>query len=338
MYKKWIIGVAVCVALTAGWLTLSKNEAAPSDYIIGPEVVVSLQDVTSVVKKGVRPEMSLQVPATEFIDTSEEGIVTVRTLVLFRQLQVLFNDSVDMEDHFLKVFTWLKAWYPEALAERIFAVYRDYTLCEKDLAVVYQGWGNPNTPEGVLDMLRAVQDFRRERLGVETADLLYGADVKSREYRVRKGSVIQDGGLYGAEKEARIARLNEEMWGDAVLSPDLMKNSYNRYQEKVSLYARDLSELETEGEKAELVHAFRQGFFSAEVVEKLEEVDAQIKAEKGNEAAYFQAEEGILQSSELGPDEKSEALKALQSQYFGKEAEAFRRRETKRKALEALAG
>jgi len=331
MKKKWMIGAVMCAALLMGWLVYDKNEAVTAGFIIGPDVPVSITDTHPSPEK-----QGLQDTTEGLISTSGERIITPRTLSLFKKLQGLFKDTTDMEDHFSKVSAWLKTWYPEEVAEQIMALYREYIACERELASAYQEWGTPTTTEEILSALRAVQDFRRERLGDETADLLYGGDVKSREYRVRKGAVVKDPDLYGAEKEAHIARLNEEMWGDAALSPDLLKNSYNQYQEKLSVYERDLSEMESEDEKNELITSFREAFFSPEVVEKLEQIDSQIDEDSANEAAYVKEEEKILASHDLTPDEKDDAINTLQDQFFGEEADAFRRRETKRKALEAL--
>lgn len=336
MKKKWVIGVAVvCATVATGWMLFGRDGAAPTPYIIGPEVPVKFSDAASAFLVDAVPDANG--PTTERIGASPNDIASGRTLALFKKLQLLFNESTDLDDHFSKVATWLHAFYPEEEAQKIMALYREYLTCEKDLAAEYLTWGTPTTPEEIIDMLRAVQEFRRERLGAKTADLLYGVDVKSREYRVRKGAVIQDSDLYGAEKEARIARLNEEMWGDAELSPDLMKNNYNRYQEKLALYSRDLSEATSDENKAGMISAFRQTYFSPDVVEKLEEVDARIETESENEAAYFKQEGTLRASKKLSPDEKAKAIAELQNRFFGEGADAFRRLEAKRIALEKMA-
>ena len=66
----------------------------------------------------------------------------------------------------------------------------------------------------------------------------------------------------------------------------------------------------------------------------MHEVDKQITREKQNMERYRAAEQNILNLSDIPQEEKNKRIKSLQDEFFGKEAEAFRRREAMRKGLE----
>lgn len=106
-------------------------------------------------------------------------------------------------------------------------------------------------------------------------------------------------------------------------------NPYNRYQLKLLLYQKDLSEM---GEKARAlkIQEFRKECFSKEQIKRLSEVDDRIAKEKQNMERYRAAEQKILDLKDMPQEEKNKRIKSLQDKFFGKEAEAFRRREAMR--------
>ena len=55
--------------------------------------------------------------------------------------------------------------------------------------------------------------------------------------------------MFGFEKERRLAILNEMMWGSETMPYEDNLTSYARYQEKLNLYGRDLSEARSGSEK-----------------------------------------------------------------------------------------
>jgi lipase chaperone LimK len=66
----------------------------------------------------------------------------------------------------------------------------------------------------------------------------------------------------------------------------------------------------------------------------LREVDDQIAKEKEKMERYRAAEKEILDSINITKEEKDKRIKALQEKFFGKDAEAFRRREIIYKGVE----
>ncbi|MFP4474592.1 MAG: lipase secretion chaperone [Desulfatibacillaceae bacterium] len=261
-------------------------------------------------------------------------VVDSYTLKYFKHLQSMFEDSRDLEGHLQEVKAYLLSQFPREEAARLFEIYEKYLRTEMELAQQQRNWGAPQSAEDVVAMLRRIQEFRREKLGRELADALYGADVKAREYAVRRGSIVGDDTLYGAEKEEMIGRLNEDMWGDEAEAVNTYPKPYNQYREKLEMYKKDLEELPGEALREERIREFREQYFEPEVVERLEDVDRQIAQEDDLEQQYREKEQEILADQEMPEEQKQEAVQRLQEQTFGDQAEAFRRREAMRQDLE----
>ncbi len=72
----------------------------------------------------------------------------------------------------------------------------------------------------------------------------------------------------------------------------------------------------------------------ARLHKKLRETDDQIAREKEKLERYRAAEKRILNVKNITQQEKEKKIRLLQDEFFGKEAEAFRRREAIRKGAE----
>ena len=123
------------------------------------------------------------------------------------------------------------------------------------------------------------------------------------------------------------------MWDGEVISMVEDRNPHNRYHFKMQLYEKDISEMDEKARKYK-VEEFRKEFFSKEQIKRLNEVDDQITKEKQDMERYRVAEQKILDLRDMPQEEKNKRIKSLQDEFFGKEAEAFRRREAMRKGLE----
>jgi lipase chaperone LimK len=257
-----------------------------------------------------------------------DGTATEKTLELFRFLQQRFavKSIHELDEHFNKVKGYLAARFNDSDASRLFEMYKKYMECVIELGNNPKYRAKTLDPKPLLVLLYKGQNFRRNRLGKETADRLFGMDVKEREYLLRRSLIIGDNSLYGKDKESRLQRLKYDMWDDEVISIGEDNNPYNQYQLKLLVYQKDLSELDEEKRKIKIAE-FRKEFFSAEQVRRLREADEQIAKEKENMERYRAAEKKILDSGNLTKEEKDKRIKALQDKFFGKEAKAFRRRE-----------
>jgi lipase chaperone LimK len=205
-----------------------------------------------------------------------------------------------------------------------------------DLLEEYKHFSGVQTPEEAIDMLKQIQAFRRQRLGQELADRLFGTDVKAKEYAFRRAAIVRDNTLYGREKEERLAELNKDMWGDESAAVDAHRNAYNQYQETLQIYQKDLDEAASEAARQKKLRQLREEHFSPEVVAKFEEIDQQMDEAAEREKTYREQAGAIESNEALSEAEKEKRIRNLQSEVFGEDAAAFRRREAIRKGREEM--
>ncbi len=261
--------------------------------------------------------------------------VTPEALGLFRALERQFavQSLTELDGHYEQVRQDLFARFPKPDAQRLFEYYRRYLDCQ--IIVVNDSRFETTSlePKELLLQLYQIQSFRREKLGRETADALFGQEVKEHEYLLRRLIVIGDSGLYGKEKELKLHKLKSDMWGKMAVSLGEDQEPYNLYELKLQLYARDLAEMD-ENQRKRAIEDFRKYFFSPEQVERLRKADAEVAAEDENLKRYRAEEKKILTASGLSRKQRDQAIQALQDRYFGAEADAFRRREAIQKEPE----
>ena len=264
-----------------------------------------------------------------------DGTATGKTLEFFQFLQQRFavKSINELDEHYNKVRGYLDARFNKTDASRLFEMYKKYMGCVIELGNNPKYRAKTPDPKLLLMLLYKGQSFRRDRLGKETADTLFGMDVKEREYLLRRSLIIGNNTLYGKEKESGLQKLKYDMWNNEVISIGEDSNPYNLYQLKLLLYQKDLAEL-GEGERAPKIQEFRKEFFSKGQIKRLSEVDDRIAKEKEIIERYRAAEQRVLNLKDIRQEEKDKRIKSLQEEFFGKEAEAFRRREAMRKGTD----
>lgn len=293
--------------------------------IIGNNAKVRAQDIHLNLK-------GIQFDNTTIGKFFSSNTITPFTVKFFKFLQRRFRD-MDFEAHLRAVEQYLNASMDPQRAAEMFELYKRFLTYEKSLAETAKGWTSPRTPQEAVKYLRNIQDYRRNFFGNDIADVLFGAQVKHQEYSLRKQAIINEKNLYGADKEKQINKLRQDMWGEDAATIDSTLRPYDNYREKLAVYDKDLGELNETDKKAK-VREYREQYFTSEVVERLEKVDVQLENEKQAEEAYRAKEQKIMSDPNLNQQEKDEKLQELQNELFGEEAEAFRRRETIRKADE----
>jgi len=256
------------------------------------------------------------------------GTVTAEALKLFRFLEQRFaGKSInDLDDHFNKVRQYLYSRFKQQEAQTLFEIYQKYLKCQIEITNNSKYRITTEDPRHILSLLYMAHNLRRDKMGKENADALFGSEVKENEYLLRRAMILGNNTLYGKEKESQLQKLKSDMWGDKAISIGEDNNPYNRYQLKLQLYQKDLSELDENAYKLK-IEEFRKQFFSKDQIRRLHEVDEQIAKEKENVERYRAAEKKILDSKDMTREDKDKQIKALQEKFFGKDAEAFRRRE-----------
>src|SRR6056297_3512674 len=266
-----------------------------------------------------------------------EGLInSYTTLNFFKHLEHKFRESTTLGEHFNAVKEYLLSEFSEKEAKKLFETYKEYLQCEMDLLDEYKGFAGVQSSEEAIEMLKQIQAFRRERLGKELADKLYGTDVKVKEYAFRRAAIVRSDTLYGHEKEERLAELNKDMWGDESAEVDAHRNAYNQYQETLEIYQKDLSEAASEEARQKKLRQLREQHFSPKVVAKFEEIDQQMAETAESEENYRKQAKSIRSDEALSDAEKEKRIQNLQDDVFGEDADTFRRREAIRKGREKI--
>lgn len=263
------------------------------------------------------------------------GSVTADALELFRTLEQKYavNSIEELSRHYERVRRELASRFPQAEAQRLFENYRRYLDCQ--IAIVNDSRFETTSmdPKALLMQLSEIQNFRRDKLGREAADALFGKAVKEQEYILRRLIIIGRPDQYGKEKERQLQKLRQDMWGNEAVSLGEDKAPYNLYEQKLQLYARDLSEMDGI-RRGQQIEEFRKAFFTPEQIGRMHRADAAIAAEEENLRRYRAKEKKILKTPGMSQPQRNQAIKALQDEYFGAEADAFRRREAMQKGLQ----
>jgi lipase chaperone LimK len=298
-------------------------------YVIGDKIGVQYVEKHYIFDKSFHVDQEKHdFPAAEYIPY---GKITPETLKFFRFLEqrLAVQSIAQLKEHFIKVKKYLDSRFRQSESRRLFELYKKHLECQIELVNDRKYQVGNQDPRNILILLGKAQNLRRARLGRATADALYGSEVKEREYILRKAIIIGDGSLYGKEKETRLLALKRDMWNERDAPIDTDENPYNRYQLKIQLYEKDLSEMDGNAYD-HMIQRFRGEFFSREQVRRLKEIDEQIAREKKKMDQYRTAERKILKSTGVTQKEKEERIESLQEDFFGKDAEAFRRREAMR--------
>jgi lipase chaperone LimK len=284
--------------------------------------------------KGNQFESGKEDPNKYFSQT----IINQDTIKYFKFLQCEIKGE-NLEDHLNEVKTYIHSVMDSKKADEMFAFYQKFCAYEIDLAKKVKDWPQPKSAADMIQYLEAIQEYRREVFGAEAADALWAIEVKGQEYNIRRGAIIHDPNLYGVEKERQISALKAEMWGtgpDAM--EDLPKNDperYAKYQENEAIYKKDLEELPENLRKDKIVE-FRKAVFTPEQLARLEKVDEEVEQEKLKENDYYVQENKFKMDQSMSRDQQEEAIRELQDQTFGDEAEAFRRRQNIGKDVDAV--
>lgn len=288
-----------------------------TEYISGSSDELSYSDVRDYLKK------------VDFNDTKnreyfKDNLINKYTLKFFKFLQETFKE-MNYDQHLEAVRKYLYDSMDSASADKLLEIYKIFLQYENRLASELNSMKDLNKTEDFLGILLKMRKMQVEMFGEKNADIIFGASLKSQEYPIRRAGIINDPTIYGKEKEDKIKKLNAEMWGKEAGEIENNRKPYIRYTEKIEAYSKDLSEMSDDA-KASKMKQFREEVFSPEIVQRLEEVDSLMDAEKQKELSYMSAYSDIENNSELSAKEKQDMIFKLQNSTFGEEADSFRRR------------
>lgn len=325
MKKKKIVITILVVATVflIGYIFYQRHTDEMPAHIIGTEQNIKIKDIKMFLKGF--PAQSVNENPREYFS---ENIVNVYTVRFFKFIQTQIGYT-NREEHLAAVKAYLHSVLDPRKAQEMFTLYEKFLDYEIGIHEKVKSLSAPQSAAELLRYLQNIQDYRRDFFGADLADALWGAEVMAREYSIRKNSITADPHLYGAEKEKRLAALKEEMWGEDAAQiedpPQTDPEKFAGYQEKQAIYQKDLQELPAD-RRLEKIREFRKEYFSQEQVTRLDQVDEQIATERKRESDYYTLEKTILNDLSLDEEQKAQAIRELQDNTFGEEAEAFRRR------------
>ncbi|HOT46018.1 MAG TPA: lipase secretion chaperone [Spirochaetota bacterium] len=249
-------------------------------------------------------------------DYFRQGAANKHTLDFFSFLQDSFKD-MEYADHMKAVRDYLlETIKPRERADEMYELYARYTEYQKELYMDRDRWAPGGTPEEMLENLRKIQDFRRRRFGEDAADSIFGVEVKSNEYALRKQIVIGNAAMSGKEKEERLAALRREMWGDQADTIDGADSPRDRYDEKLKIYQADLAAMGEE-ERERKLREFRREIFTPEEAARMDSAGSQLKFLRDRDREYSRLSREILDDSSLSEQEKRRRIRELHDRLYG---------------------
>ena len=260
------------------------------------------------------------------------------TLHYFTWLGHEYRKAASREEHLAQVKERIFSQFPPEEAGQLFATYIQYLDCEIAVADLTAKFGPITSAEKGLDLLREVQEYRRDFLGRELADKLFGEQVKEKEYTVRRAAIINDDSLYALEKQEQLDRLTQDMWGESA-DPEaaLQKtNAYARYQDALAIHQKDLDEISGEADRQSAINDIRRQYLPPDAIERIKTMERQQAEQQQQEQTYFEGEKRIAEDTALSDEDKAEQIEHLRQEILGDQAEAMKRRETIGKSREAM--
>jgi hypothetical protein len=225
-----------------------------SSYIVDPRNQIALKD-TGLNEQRDDPQMlNKSYAASELVNRG--------TVDYFRYLQTEFQAGATLQANTEAIRQHLFSTLQPEDAEKLFALYKKFVDFEYSIGDKAKDWKMPESPKETLELIGKMQKHQQQTFGEETADLLFGGELKTMEYTARKSGILNDKVAGGAEKEALLNKLTQDMFGISGDKLDATKNPYNLFEEKLLLYKNDLDKLEPpEAEK--LIKQFRVKYLPA---------------------------------------------------------------------------
>lgn len=327
--KKLIITVTVIGVLVIILNVLFRSTSYDVEAYISPSAEkISYDDVKDYLKK------------IDFSKIKESGYLTSgktvnkHTIRFFKYIQNMFRDR-SYDEHIAAVREYFMSVMDPAEADSLVEYYKKFLKYEDEAASLISSEGELNSSEDYLQLLAKIKKLQVKYFGAEDSEILFGAEIKAQEYPVRRGAILYDDKLYGKDKEAQIAELNRDMWGDQASEIENSRKPYIKYQDKLSIYDKDLKEMD-EASRSEKIREFREGIFPPDVVERLDEVDKILAAESEQNMAYKSGYEKITGDTSLNETEKQQKITELQNSIYGDQAESIRQIEDMEKGKREL--
>ncbi|MCP3923402.1 MAG: lipase chaperone [Desulfobacterales bacterium] len=209
----------------------------------------------------------------------KDSTINKHTVRIARMLQMKFTDSTDFKSHYREVEDFLRIQFEdESKIEELLNFYKKFTEFKMSLDKPEHPLRqrNPETIDEAISLNNELQQYRRGLFGSEEADVLWGHEVKTSEYQLRKSKIMR-ANSYGEEKEKLIAALNEETWGDKA-GEQGGETSFSQYENALTLYREDFSNM-TDDESKEKRKELRHRFLTSDEAKRLDFFEKKFEAD-----------------------------------------------------------
>jgi len=334
--KKILVSVIIFTCCLAGFLFYKerKGEGTDEGFIINDKKSIAFSSAATADRYRTGSHIPEELARIKVKDKHIKP--GPDTLLLMRFLMRHYPECTEWNCNFEKAKKYLYENFSVENAKELFELYERFIECEDKVRSKNINLSGTQSIDEMIDMIRIRHDLRRQILGAELADALFGAEVKMQEYKLRKSVILSDGNLYGAQKEEKIKSLDIEMWDESASTYD-DRLPYVKYQEQLEIFKKDIDEASSPEEQSRILGNLRAKCFDAQIVELMQMVDAELDVIKLKKGAYEEARKAITEDPALDEKQKEEKIRALQKNMFDAEyAERIRRMENMEKARDAL--
>lgn len=267
-------------------------------------------------------------------DLFKKGAVNKYTLKFFKHLQMKYKD-MEYSDHIEAVRKYLYSIMESGEADKFIDLYIKYIKYENLVSSAINSAGEIKSTEDYLKLLKNMKSLQQEIFGKEIAEIIFGVMMKSQEYPIRRGGIINDNSLYASEKEKLLKKLNSDMWGEDGNKVEQSRKPYVAYTEALSIYSKDMSEM-SDSQKNDKISEIRKSVFPPDVVKRLEDVDNEIEKEQQRDNQYKKEYDDIVNNNEISSEDKESKIRVLQDRIYGNESDSIRRIDSISKGKEEM--
>lgn len=171
----------------------------------------------------------------------------------FRYLQTNIGEGNTPSEHTEAIREHLLATLSPEKAGEMIDLYEKFTNFERDAVARAEEWDMPESADETLDLIGKMHAYQQEYFGQETADSLFGAEMKVMEYNARRAIIINDTQTSGLEKEHLLDQLGAGMWGEeAYREMNKQKDPYDILDEKLLIYGNELAAVDPDTREQEI--------------------------------------------------------------------------------------
>lgn len=171
----------------------------------------------------------------------------------FRFLQTELAQGNSPSERTESIREHLLSTLPSDKAGELIDLYEKFTNFEYDAVTKAEEWRMPESADETLELIAAMQQYQQEYFGADTANMLFGAEMKVMEYNARRAIILNDLYSAGTDKEQLLDRLGIDMWGEeAYRAMNESKDPYDILDEKLLVYGNELAAVDPDTRQEEI--------------------------------------------------------------------------------------